>query len=442
MPPPSLPALTPEPILTRLETLGIRLGLETFGRLLDALGSPQLRFPSVLVAGSNGKGSTSALIAAMASASGYRTALYTSPHLESVEERLHLDGRSVSSEVLAGLLEEVIRASERANGGLPTYFEALTAAAFLWFAREEVDLAVVEVGLGGRLDATNLCDPLLSLITSISLEHQEHLGDTLAAIAREKAGVFRPGRPALVWIEDPEAAESVRTVAQEKGTDLRFAPDLVTVREIDSDAWTGHRVRIGAHELKLHLSGEHQARNLALAVLAAETLAGLGFPKLSDRSIAAGAEACRWPGRLERVDLPGGRRALLDAAHNAEGAAALSGFLARLPGPVNLLFGALEDKNAADMLGRLAPRAERVVFTTPASPRARRPEELAALLEGRTGVEVVPELSEALDRGLEIPGTLVACGSIYLIGEVRRRLRERFGVPAPAADPLYYISGS
>lgn len=437
MPPPSLPALNPGPILSRLETLGIRLGLETFGRLLEALGSPQLRYPTVLVAGSNGKGSTSALIAAMASAAGYRTALYTSPHLESVEERLRLDGRSVSSEVLAGLLEEVVRASESANGALPTYFEALTAAAFLWFAREKVDLAVVEVGLGGRLDATNLCDPLLSLITSISLEHQEHLGNTLAAIAREKAGTFRPSRPALVWIEDPEATASVRAVAEEKGTDLRFAPDLVTIREIDSDAWTGQRVRIRNHELKLHLSGEHQARNLALAVLAAETLAGLGFPKLDGRAIAAGAEACRWPGRLERIDLPGGRRVLLDAAHNAEGAAVLAGFLGRLAGPVTLLFGALEDKDVSEMLGRLAPRAERIVLTTPASPRARRPEDLAGLLSGRTGVEVEPDLSAALDQALESSGTLVACGSIYLLGEVRRGLRERFGVPAPASDPLY-----
>lgn len=440
MPPPSLPALTPEPVLKRLEALGIRLGLETFGRLLDTLGSPQLRYPTVLVAGSNGKGSASALLAAMASAAGYRTALYTSPHLESVEERLRLDGRSVSSEVLAGLLDEIVRASlppDTANGGLPTYFEALTAAAFLWFAREEVDLAVVEVGLGGRLDATNLCDPLLSLITSISLEHQEHLGDTLAAIAREKAGTFRPGRPALVWLEDPESVESVRTVAAERGTDLRFAPDLVTIQEIDSDAWTGQRVRIGEHDLKLHLSGEHQARNLALAVLAAETLTGLGFPKLDEHAIAEGAAACRWPGRLERVDLPDGRRVLLDAAHNAEGAAVLSGFLTRLPGPVVLLFGALEDKNVPGMLGRLAPRSERVILTTPASPRARRPEELAVLLSGRTGVEVVPDLSEALDRALESSGVLVACGSIYLIGEVRRGLRERFGVPAPASGPLY-----
>lgn len=447
MPPPSLPALTPEPlepILTRLETLGIRLGLETFGRLLDALGSPQLRYPTVLVAGSNGKGSTSALIAAMASMAsdgGYRTALYTSPHLESVEERLRIDGRAVPSAALADLLDEVVRASESANGALPTYFEALTAAAFLWFAREEVDLAVVEVGLGGRLDATNLCDPLLSLITSISLEHQEHLGNTLAAIAREKAGVFRPGRPALAWIEDPEAAESVRTVAAETGTGLRFAPDLVTIEEIDADAWTGQRVRIatpaGNRELKLHLSGEHQARNLALAVLAAETLAGLGFSKLDERAVAAGAEACRWPGRLERIDLPDGRRVLLDAAHNAEGAAVLADFLARLACPVTLLFGALEDKDVAEMLGPLASRAERVVLTTPASPRARRPEELAALLSGRTGVEVVPDPGEALDQALRSEGTLVACGSIYLIGEVRKGLRERFGVPAAASGPLY-----
>jgi len=154
----------------------------------------------VLIAGSNGKGSTSALLAAMATAAGYRTGLYTSPHLETVEERLRIDGESIPTERLGDLLARLIPAAERETGTPPTYFEALTVAAFLWFAEEKIDLGIIEVGLGGLLDATNLCDPMLSLVTSISLEHQEFLGDTLAAIAREKGGIFRPGRPALAWI--------------------------------------------------------------------------------------------------------------------------------------------------------------------------------------------------------------------------------------------------
>lgn len=374
------------------------------------------------MAGSNGKGSTSALLAAMASAAGLRTGLYTSPHLESVEERLRIDGRAIRPGELAGLLDRIVEAA----GTTPTYFEAVTAAAFLWFSERQVDLAVMEVGMGGRLDATNVCEPELSLITSISLEHREHLGETLAAIAREKAGTFRPGRPALVWLEDPEPSAEVRTVAAELGTDLRFAPELVEIRR------EGGRVKLatpkGEHDLELALAGAHQARNLALAVLAAETL---GF---SREAIAEGARSCRWPGRLERVELPEGRVVLLDAAHNPEGAAALAGFL---EGPFDLLFGALGDKDVAEMLVPLAKRARRIVLTNPASDRARPPEELAALLPGREGVEVIPDLGQALERALQPGVKLVVCGSIYLIGEVRKRLREKFGVPAPASRPLF-----
>ncbi len=419
MPPSPLPALNPDRILSRLEKLGIRLGLESVREILARFGDPQLRYRTVLVAGSNGKGSTSALLAAMSSAAGLRTGLYTSPHLESVEERLRIDGRAISPGELARLLERIVETAS------PTYFEAVTAAAFLWFAEQGVDLAVMEVGMGGRLDATNVCEPELSLITSISLEHKEHLGDTLAAIAREKAGNFRPGRPALGWLEDPEPSEAVRAVAAELGTDLRFAPELVTIRK------DGQRVRLttpgGEHDLEQALPGAHQARNLALAVLAAEEL-GIG-----PEAIAEGARSCRWPGRLEMVELPQDRLVLLDAAHNPEGAAALAAFL---DGPFDLLFGALGDKDVTGMLGPLAERARRVVLTTPASDRARPPEELAELLPGRD-VEIVPDLGQALDRALQPGVRLVVCGSIYLIGEVRKRLREKFGVPEPASGPLY-----
>jgi dihydrofolate synthase / folylpolyglutamate synthase len=430
----------PGPILSRLEALGIRLGLERVRGLLAALGDPQLRFPAVLVAGTNGKGSTSALVDAMARAAGYRAGLYTSPHLETVEERIRLDGRTIGAGRLGELLAETVAVAERETGSPPTYFEALTVAAFRWFAESQVDLAVVEVGMGGRLDATNTCEPALSVITPIAFDHREMLGDTLAAIAREKAGILRPGRPALAWIEDAEPAEAIRKAAAELGTPLRFASDEVAVEAIEPMGWSGQRVRLSTplrrYDLHLALLGDHQARNLGLAARVAEVLSGLGFDRLDARSIAAGAAACRWPGRLEVVDLPDGRRALLDAAHNESGAAALAAFLARVGQPVDLLFGALADKDVREMLSLLAPRARNLVLTTPPSPRAKNPADLAALLSGRSNVLVEPDPSRALDRALGLGGeTLVACGSIFLTGESRKGLRERFGVPA-------YINGS
>lgn len=378
----------------------------------------------MLVAGSNGKGSTSALLAAMATAAGYRTGLYTSPHLETVEERLRIDGRPIPAEHLGDLLARLIPAAERETGLPPTYFEALTVAAFLWFAEEKIDLGIIEVGLGGRLDATNLCDPILSLVTSISLEHQEFLGDTLAAIAREKAGIFRPDRPALAWIEDPEPAAALREVAATGGTDLRFAPDLVRLESAETEPWAGQRVRlktpVQSYDLQINLLGEHQRKNLALAVLAAETLGTKSFPRLDATAITAGAAACRWPGRLEIFELPWSRHLILDAAHNAEGAAALAVFLATLDRPVDLLFGVLADKAVAEMIGLLAPHTRNIILTTPPNPRAKDPAEVAALLGSRPGVIVEPDPERAMERLLALGGEVaVVCGSIYLIGELR-----------------------
>lgn len=444
---------SPEAILARLEWFGIRLGLEGPRQVLKALGDPQRSLPAVLVAGTNGKGSTSALLAAMAAAAGYRTGLYTSPHLEAVEERLRIDGASIEPERLGDLLNRVLHAAGKRP---PTYFEALTEAAFLAFAEERVDLAILEVGMGGRLDATNLAEPLVSVITPIGLDHTEHLGPTLAAIAREKAGILRPGRPAVAWVEEPEAAASLSTAARELGTDLQFANEAVRIESI-LPRGAGQRIALATpqrrHELDLALAGEHQAKNLGLAVAAAEALAAAGFPRLDVAAIARGAAACRWPGRLERIDLPDGRRVLLDAAHNPDGAAVLARFLESLPksgdGPFDLLFGALADKDAGAMLAGFAPHARRIVLTTPPSARATDPAALAASLPERQSVTVEPDPGRALDLALAgIPTdagpstsssqgrapTLVVCGSIYLIGDIRRRLRERFGVPPPARD--------
>jgi dihydrofolate synthase/folylpolyglutamate synthase len=407
--------------------------------VLAALGDPQRRFPSVLVAGSNGKGSTSALLAAMAGAAGYRVGHYSSPHLESVEERIRIGGRTLDRRRLAALLERVVGVAEAGGGDLPTYFEALTGAAFLAFAEEPVDLAVLEVGMGGRLDATNLADPLLSIITSISLEHREHLGDTLSAIAREKAGILRAGKPALAWVEVPEARAALAAAATEAGAELLLADAEVMIERAKRLGWVGQEARIatarGRYDLRLALLGEHQVRNLALAVLAAERLAGLGFPYLSSAAVTAGAAICRWPGRLEVVELPGGRHVLLDAAHNPEGVQALATFLDRQAEPFDLLFGVLGEKDVQEMLPPLAGRADKVFLTQPTSPRARAVGELAALLSGREGVVVEPHSAAGLDRALGGGAALlVACGSIVLVGEIRQLLRARFGAPPPAAE--------
>ncbi|HEV8581695.1 MAG TPA: folylpolyglutamate synthase/dihydrofolate synthase family protein [Thermoanaerobaculia bacterium] len=425
---PAAPDVTPDSILSRLEALGIKLGLERARAILAAMGEPQRRFPAVLIAGTNGKGSTSALLAAIAGAAGYRTALYTSPHLEHVEERLQIGGQTIPSPRFAGLLADVVELAERETGSPPTYFEAVTLAAFRWFAEEEVDLAVVEVGLGGRLDATNLCDPILSLITPIAFDHREFLGDTLASIAREKAGILRSGRPALAWIEEPEAAGSVRKAAFEIGARLRFASEEVRIGEVEALGWAGQRVRLTTparrYDLQLALLGAHQAKNLGLAVRGAEALADLGFERIDPPAIAEGTAACRWPGRLEPIELPDGRRVLLDAAHNVSGAAMLADFLDRLGRPVDLLFGVLADKDYEEMLSLLASRAQRVVLTKPPSPRAKDPAALAALLPGHETVIVEPDPAHALERALDLKGEiLVVCGSIFLVGEIRSRLR-------------------
>ncbi len=374
----SLPAASAAALLG-LERFGVRLGLGTIRALLAALGEPQRRFPALLVAGTNGKGSTSALLASIAGAAGYRTGLYTSPHLEDVEERCRIDGAAVDGARLGAAIDAVLAAARRLPSP-PTNFEALTAAAFLIFAEEELDLAVLEVGLGGRLDATNAAEPLLSVITPIAFDHQEHLGPTLAAIAREKAGILRPARPAVVWIEAEEAAATVGAIADELGTTLRFANRETAALTAVGHGLDGQRVRLRTRELDgelaLQLLGEHQARNVALAAAAAVELRHHGFAALDWPAIQRGVRRCRWPGRLEPVGLAGGRTVLLDGAHNPAGVAEVGAFLRQWGKPIDLVFGALADKEVGDMLPPLAAHAGRIILTRPESPRALPPAEL------------------------------------------------------------------
>ena len=479
-------ALPPETaaLLDRLARFGTRLGLERIRALLAALGDPQDGLPTVLVAGTNGKGTVAALLASFAVAGRYRTGLYTSPHLETPEERLRLDGTAIEAERLGALLERVVGAAEEQLDEPPTYFEALTAAALLWFAEEEVELAVLEVGLGGRFDATNAVEPRLGVITSVGLDHREYLGDTLEEVAREKAGILRAGVPVVTAGGPPEVtrtleAEAARTGAERVAADRRFRVEAVQrFRPFGPDALR-QRVwlrRPGPDEagqpeeggvpgtaggpagadrelevFELALAGRHQAENLAVALTAVEELRRLGWERLAGRRLARGARSCRWPGRLEEVtipDAPGGTeaRVLLDVAHNPAGAAALAAALDDLGEPADLLFGVLEDKDAGAMLEQLAPRATALTLTRPSDPRGREaaglvelvpaPEERSGKGKRRVGdrVRVAEAPGEALADALRrAEGRIVvACGSLALVGEIRTALRQRYGVPEPA----------
>ncbi|MGB6642840.1 MAG: folylpolyglutamate synthase/dihydrofolate synthase family protein [Thermoanaerobaculia bacterium] len=427
-------------ILKSLEQYGVRLGLETTHRLLAAQGHPERQFPAVLIAGTNGKGSTAAFLASMGTCAGYRTGLYTSPHLEEVEERIRIDGHAISKEELSSSLGHLVTVAERALGHLPTYFEALTAVAFSHFAAQEVDLAILEVGMGGRLDATNATEPVLSLITEIGLEHRQHLGENLDSIAREKAGILRTGKPAVAWVERPESKRAIQEVAAAVEADLRLGPETTRLEIVEDRGWDGQQVHLQTAEdryrLSLLLGGHHQANNAALAVLGAEILAQRGWGRLSRDAIVAGAAGSRWPGRLERVDLPGGRSVLLDVAHNPDGAAALARFLSRRELTYDLLFGVLADKDVGEILPVLAEGARRVILTSPDSHRALPPEEIERLVP-TDRVVVESAAAPALDRALAGDDELlVVCGSIYLVGEVRGLLRHRFGAPPPAVSDL------
>ncbi|MCB1033644.1 MAG: hypothetical protein KDD47_07405, partial [Acidobacteria bacterium] len=299
--------------------------------------------------------------------------------------------------------------------------------------------------LGGRLDATNAGEPVLSVLSPIGLDHQEHLGSTLPEIAREKAGILRPGIPAVAWIDDPSALATVRGIAAELGSPFQEVPAEVKWQRHGSLGWSGQYLDLATPRQRLSLAlpflGEHQLVNLSLAVRAAEVLETRGFPRLQGQALVDGVAACRWPGRLEVVELPGGRRVLLDAAHNSDGARRLRSFLDFLDGDLDLLFGVLADKDHEAILGALAPRFRRIVLTRPESSRARPPEELAHFVARDGSASVEASLPAALDEALETlanggASTLVACGSIYLVGPVRTLLRRRFGVPAPAAEIL------
>jgi dihydrofolate synthase/folylpolyglutamate synthase len=416
--------------LFSLERFGIKLGLENIRTLCRALGDPQERFRSIHVAGTNGKGSVSAMIDTALRAAGYRTGRYTSPHLIRVEERFVVDGSDVEAATLASVAADVRAAIQqlRERGDLrvdPTFFEATTACAFELFRRATVDVAILEVGLGGRFDATNVLAPLAGAITTVDFDHQEHLGQTLTEIAHEKAGIIKPGMIVVTGETKPEALGEIEAACAATGARCVKASDAsqvaVTLRGVDTfvDITTPVRTYAGVH---LGLRGRHQAQNALTVVRVLEELSTVGVP-VNASAITQGLSAVRWRARLEVVERPGGRRLILDAAHNPAGAAALAAFLREaFPDRVPIVFGAMADKDTRRMLAALAPCATAITLTTATRrPRAADPAALAAELREvapQLPCRVEPDPAAAVETAsLSAPVTCVT-GSIYMLGDL------------------------
>lgn len=433
---PSLQELLEE--LARLAPRGIKLDLERMRGGLAALGDPHRAVPCVHIAGTNGKGSTSAMVEEAARRAGLRTGLTTSPHLSRFAERIRIGGEPIGDEAFAAALEKVLRGVAEPL----TFFEALTAAAFVAFAEAGVELAILEVGLGGRLDATNVVEaPLCTAITSIALDHTEWLGPTVSDVAREKAGILKAGAPVVLGPLDAKPEAVIEAVARTVGAGPRWhvhrgaggMGEIAVARD-------GRRVHVAGPggrmvEATLGLAGPHQADNAGVACGVVWRLAER-WPGIAG-VLGEALEGVRWPGRMERFEV-GGRTVLLDCAHNPHGAAALVAALGEERGTAGvgagmgagvgagveettLVFGAMADKAWGEMLAVLAPAAGRRVYATPRGRAAAAVEELAKAAAG----EAVGEPKAALARAVEITpegGVVVVTGSIYLVGEIRAGL--------------------
>jgi dihydrofolate synthase/folylpolyglutamate synthase len=422
----------PRAWLTTLEAFGIKLGLSSIRAICRALGHPEQQFRSVHIAGTNGKGSVAAMVDEALRAAGHRAGRYTSPHLVHLEERIAVAGAPVTGAVLDTALETVRAAVEelQAAGCLdvhPTFFEITTAAAFVVFAQAGVEVGVIEVGLGGRFDATNVVDPAVAAITSIALDHEQHLGATLDAIAFEKAGIVKPGVPVVVGELPEEARGIVRRVCQDRGARLHDVAAECVVSRARQKGRTILRLTTPRRvypPIVLALRGDHQAQNAAVAVRLLELLDDRGV-QLSEAAIAVGLASARWPARLELIALGGGREVLVDGAHNPAGAAALAAYVrSEWPDGLPLVFGAMRDKHAAEMLRPLATIAQPLILTTAPGARAADAESLAAVARS-IGVHdpiVCPGIPQALAAGWERAPRIAAAGSLYLAGEVLRLL--------------------
>ena len=427
--------------------------------LLTALGHPENSFPTVLIAGTNGKGSTAATLASILQASGLKTGLYTSPHLVRINERIRLNGRPIADDDFAVLHDVVDRTAERlvGDGDLPwhpSFFEMLTAMAFEYFARSRPDLVVLEVGMGGRLDATNVVEPRLSIITDVAVDHQKYLGETVAEIAREKAGIIRPGGVVVTLPQLPDANDVIGNTILDAGARAVNAVPYVppvspgssqylvpsTQKTASSGARQRYSLAVLGKEIVVEspLVGRHQLRNLALAIAAAEELHNQGIVQITPETIAQGIRETHWPGRFQVVPAAGDNpEYVLDVAHNPAGAWALRSTLSAAytnvgnGREITMVFGVMRDKAMQEITEILFPIAGHVIATHANNPRSASPDEIrkaAARVTAGTDIEEAEDVPSALARARQVAGQgglIVITGSIYVVGEAMRTLGVR-----------------
>lgn len=405
--------------LCGLERFGILLGLDNITALLEKMGNPHRSFRSVHITGSNGKGSTASFVQGIARAAGMRTALYTSPHLNDFRERIRLNGTLISQD---SVIEATERIKELYDPARTTFFEFTTALAFDQISRFRPDLAVIEVGLGGRLDATNTLQPEVSVITDVSLEHQDYLGSTITAIAREKAGILKPTTPVVSGASRRQAREVILGAAQRLGCPVReFGKDFRAVRLGNGSFFYQSRLR-NLEDIRLSMIGSYQIKNAALAIAVADELAE-DHHVISDNAIREGISSTRFPGRFEILsEKP---HIIVDGAHTPEGMRLLKANIVRLFPNKNvlLLLGMLKDKDCRDLVSIIAPIAKEVSCVSPQSNRALAPEELSHLVRN---MGIPTSYHDTIEDGFNHLRTkagrddlILAAGSLYTIGPVR-----------------------
>lgn len=418
--------------LFNLQKHGIKFGLSNTRALMERMGNPHQAFPSIHVAGTNGKGSVSAFLAAMLQRAGLRVGLYTSPHLISFTERIRINQELISELDVVALAGRVRKCAEGASGDrrearfIPTFFEVTTAMAFAYFADHKIDIAVVETGMGGRLDATNVLTPLVSVITNIDLEHTEFLGDTLEAIAREKAGIIKPGVPVVTAVTQPEVIAVMEAAAAANGAELFRRGNHFSDERVPSAApaqFTYHGISTTYRDLRIAMLGAYQVDNACLALAAAECLAAAGFG-VDEAAVREGLAQTRWEGRLEKVaDRPD---VFLDGAHNPASARMLAGALAELKSAYRrliLVIGILADKDSRGILTALAPCVDHAIVTKPLYSRAKDTARLAAearsLLPSVETAETLDQAVAAARKAAEADDLIVITGSLFTVGDAR-----------------------
>lgn len=425
-----------------------KFNLENISVLLERLGRPDRAFRSVHIAGTNGKGSTAAFLESILRRAGLRTGLNTSPHLERINERFRIDGQEISDKQFAETFSDIHRVIEEllADGKLlahPTYFECVTALAFELFRREGVELGVVEVGLGGRLDATNVLTPVVSVITRIDFDHENYLGHSLREIAREKAGILKDRVPAVSAPQWPEAREVLRARARELGcplveTEGAFRIDQETLADGCVRAWITETASGTRFLVEPRLPGRFQLENAVNAVAAARLVEASGF-RLTNEDIERGIATAFWPGRIEK--LQSSPDIYLDGAHNPGAARELSRFLEEnfARRRIILIFGVMRDKAVDEVTGALFPHASEVIFTEPASPRAVSAVQLAEMAghhaERFTVIRDAEAALEAAKEKARPDDAIFVTGSLYLVGQLRHTLKGRGKVASGTKAP-------